>query len=161
MVPCGTGTRCREPVSLSQAGKAPSLRLLNLHDHRLPISLAPFRKPIAHRPRQPLWINPQSCLQSPVSRGQRIVEFRRARKIPHAKAIEPIERHRSPFSRDRNLGLQLSSVHAPQYIRMIFAARTNATAIEITAAMGSLLFATERFESKSRTRSPLAALLAP
>ena len=55
-------------------------------------------------------------MPSPTSRGtfrsgQGIVEFAGAGEIPHAKAVEPIERHGTAVVADHDRGLKLSGVH--------------------------------------------------
>src|SRR5690348_4075693 len=84
----------------------------HFHPKRLlPANLPPLLQPFAKRRRKSLRIHLQARLDFAVSHRQRVVKFRRARKIAHAERIQPLQRRRLPLLSRHHLHAKFLRIH--------------------------------------------------
>jgi hypothetical protein len=86
-------------------------RLAEFHGYALPVSLASLGEPFAHGRSQPRGFDAEPGLELPFSGRQRVIEFSRPRKVPHAEAIEPFKRRSPALAANHDLRQQFSRVH--------------------------------------------------
>lgn len=119
---------------------------VDLDFHGLAIALAALREPFAHGRCEPVWVYAQASLETPYARRQSVVELRRARKIPHAEAIEPVERGRPPVAANDDSRSQFSRVHLAGSIasRMGLPRPYGLTPCSFSASRGNILWPSVR-----------------
>lgn len=75
------------------------------------VAFASLGEPFTERGGESRGIDAQAGFKLTFTNRQGVVEFSRAREIPHAEAVQPIERARAPLAADDNIHLKLSRKH--------------------------------------------------
>jgi len=82
------------------------------------IAFAALGEPFAERRSKARGIDAQTGFELALAGGQGLVKLARAREIPHAKAVQPIERARTTLATDDYIHVKLSRKHRVQSIAL-------------------------------------------